>query len=326
MPSFEAIDYRLRPAKQTERRMIADTLSLLLRLGPMDRYRYIGMGSISFLDFTLVHRALGIHDMVSMERPDNIDRVRFNAPFKCIEVIEGDSHTVLPKLDYKKPTIAWLDYDGKITADILGDIEYLAGRLIPGSMLFVTLNCHVSKRVPRPDELKRAAEHLEKAIGRKRFPGAFKPADLAGWKYVEFLQFVCSQEIQKAIVARNSLPKGSQIPAPAVDQRVDLKQIVNFGYSDGASMCTLGWFVDYQSDVRSLFQTVGFANLQFYRDKMQPFVIRPPILTPREVRHLNAQIPEAGKKAACPGITAAEIAQYVEVYRHFPSYFEVAEV
>lgn len=326
MSSFESIDYRLRPAKQTERRMIAHALTLLLRLGNVDQYRYVGMGSISFLDFTLVHRILGISDMTSIERPDNIPRVRFNAPFKCINVVEGDSHNVLPALEFDRPTIVWLDYDGKITDAILGDISVLSKKLVPGSVLMVTLNCHVSSRTPTADELRRAAQSLERAVGRARLPNTFSPGLLAGWKYAEFLSFLCGQEIQRAVAERNALPRGQAEPEAQDDERVALKQFMNFGYSDGAFMSTLGWFVDYRAQPRQMFDRVGFDSLPFFRSKKEPFVIRPPILTPREVRHLNEQIPEVGDEARSPGLRREDVKRYLDVYRHFPTYFEVAEV
>ena len=61
------VDYSLRPAKATVRRMIVEALARLSPLVPVDEYRYIGMGSTYFRDFQIVHRRLGICDMVTIE-------------------------------------------------------------------------------------------------------------------------------------------------------------------------------------------------------------------------------------------------------------------
>ena len=65
--SFTKIDYRLRPAKAVERRMMAEAFLRLRPFGSVESYRYIGMGSVYFSDFLLFHGLCGFDPMSSLE-------------------------------------------------------------------------------------------------------------------------------------------------------------------------------------------------------------------------------------------------------------------
>lgn len=74
------ISYNLRPAKQAERRLLLDFLKCASQIGlAISSYRYVGMGGTMFYDFYLMHRFLGITNMISLERDKKIcPRARFN--------------------------------------------------------------------------------------------------------------------------------------------------------------------------------------------------------------------------------------------------------
>ena len=57
--SYNAIDYRLRPAKHAERAMLVEAAARL-RFSDLQNYRYVGFGSIYFSDFEIFHKVLGI--------------------------------------------------------------------------------------------------------------------------------------------------------------------------------------------------------------------------------------------------------------------------
>ncbi|WDK49091.1 hypothetical protein JH308_17685 [Xanthomonas campestris pv. campestris] len=307
--SFNKIDYRVRPAKQIERRMISEALTYLQRLGPMGGYWYAGMGSISFLDFTMVHRALGVSRMLSIEHPDFVDRVTFNAPFSCVEIISGEANSVLPTLDYSTPGIVWLDYDGKIDQSMLEDVALLAGKLQPGSVLLVTLNCESGRSA---EQAKTEAKKIVSRISAAKLPAGFNGASIEGKKYASMLR----QLFHDAVQERVSLRWRTGVDT----HRVDVDQILNFVYSDNAKMCTFGWFVDSQG----MRAKCGFEELDFYRSGVESFSIRPPVLTPKEIRHLNNQLPKT-REVASPGLSSDELESYIKLYRHFPTYFEVLE-
>jgi hypothetical protein len=83
-PSYETINYDLRPAKSIERKMMAEALQALTLFAPMKEYSYRGFGSPYFTDFSLVHRVLGIRNMESIEKDEyNKGRFVFNRPLGC---------------------------------------------------------------------------------------------------------------------------------------------------------------------------------------------------------------------------------------------------
>lgn len=67
VPSFEKINYSLRPAKNIERKMILEALYRLSSFHSIREYQYIGFGSTFFTDFSLFHKNMGINDLYSIE-------------------------------------------------------------------------------------------------------------------------------------------------------------------------------------------------------------------------------------------------------------------
>ncbi len=82
-PSFKTINYSIRPNKNVERKLIIEFLSALEQKFHISNYRYIGFGSMWFTDFILMHKALQINDMISIEESkSNEKRAEFNKPFR----------------------------------------------------------------------------------------------------------------------------------------------------------------------------------------------------------------------------------------------------
>jgi len=129
-PSYRKINYALRPAKNVERKMMADVLKNVDRLAPLREYQYVGFGSIFFADYRLFHRTFGMDKMVSIEGYENDGkRVEFNRPYDCIDVRMGMSFDVLPHLDWKQRSIVWLDYDHEIALHVLQDVDLVCSRV-----------------------------------------------------------------------------------------------------------------------------------------------------------------------------------------------------
>jgi hypothetical protein len=82
------IPYGLRPAKQAERRLLLDFLKCANEAGlTVSDCRYVGMGGTMFYDFHLMHRFLGVNQMISLERDSDLHpRSVFNCPFDFIKV------------------------------------------------------------------------------------------------------------------------------------------------------------------------------------------------------------------------------------------------
>lgn len=135
------ISYDLRPAKQSERRILLDLLKIAGDCGlPIPEYRYIGMGGNRFYDFLLIHKYLGLAKMISLEHdPVMFKRAVFNCPYRFIDVQERTAADFIAEDTFSVPTILWLDYDGGISPRIVNDIASLSTKLQIGDFCFVTV-------------------------------------------------------------------------------------------------------------------------------------------------------------------------------------------
>src|ERR1039458_8364674 len=132
MRSFEKLNYTIRPNKNVERKLLAHLLGRLASTGhfKLPEYRYVGLGSIWFADFALLHRVLGIKDMISVEMEESRKkRLLFNKPFECIQLKLGKYSDVFPDLSWEKPTVVWLDYDDTLKSYVFDDLKRTLQRL-----------------------------------------------------------------------------------------------------------------------------------------------------------------------------------------------------
>ena len=150
--------YAFRPAKRIQRLMFCDALRTLRAIRPIDEYQYVGMGHWQFVDFELMRREVGVRQMYSIDRNTN-DKARFeeNMPFDEIELLFGTPHDCLQDqaIDLAKPTIAWLDYNGKLDTAALQDLRLLVERVPVGSVIAATFNCHPGREDHRIEALER---------------------------------------------------------------------------------------------------------------------------------------------------------------------------
>lgn len=133
------ISYDLRPAKQSERRILIDLLKIGGDCGlPMADYRYIGMGANRFYDSLLMHKYVGISSMVSLEHDaEMFKRALFNVPYGFIDVKNLTAAEFLGADTSDDPSIFWLDYDGGISKSVVEDISSASLKMKLGDFCFV---------------------------------------------------------------------------------------------------------------------------------------------------------------------------------------------
>src|ERR1035441_6315346 len=164
MPSFDAINYSLRPSKSIQRQLVFSGVRILQSHLHLERLAYIGLGSIWFTDFVLAHKVLGVDDMVSMEHHDiGYQRAVFNAPYATVRVEHGYSYDILPTL-YKdarlsgRPWMVWLDYDYDLNESVRDDLRSLVENVPENSVVLTTFNGldrkYGQRPADRPDRLK----------------------------------------------------------------------------------------------------------------------------------------------------------------------------
>ncbi len=262
--SYEKINYSLRPAKHIERKMMVEAFRRLNEFGSIESYRYIGFGSIYFSDFALFHKALGITNMLSIEREiSNEERFKFNRPFRCIEIRFGNSNDILPTLTWDVRTILWLDYDGTLDSDSLADIGCFCTKAASGSVLVISVNANPGniQNGDQREAMEKDLDKLKDRIGEAYIPNDIDGKQLRGWGTAKIYRRIINNRVTEVLNERNGLrPMGNQLL---------YKQIFNFHYADGAKMLTVGGII-YDEGQKAHLSKSAFEQLQTQQRVGQP--------------------------------------------------------
>jgi len=325
--SYRRINYALRPAKTVERKMLCEMFHRLHPFARIDSYRYIGFGSIYFSDFYLFHRLLGITDMLSIERDAHAEEsFEFNLPFQCVRLDFRSSSVVLPELDWSLPSIVWLDYDGKLDVSVLSDVITFCKLATSGSVLLVSVNVQPDFA---PDDQEREQWRMDKGkefdideyrlsrfqdLVEENLPYGLTGAGLRGDKVSQVVRKIMRDKIDEVIATRNHLMESAN--------HVKFDQLINILYDDGARMLTFGGIL-FSENQRDLMDACAFESIDFIRKADEPYEIKVPCLTPKEMRYLNAKLPAASiPPIFLAGVSSADIANYAKIYRYFPAFAE----
>lgn len=310
MASYHNVNYALRPAKSVERKMIVEVLQMLRSIAPLRVYRYIGFGSTYFTDFSLIHRTLGITNLVSIEQNTHDSRrIAFNRPYKCISLKFGRASSVLSALTWRTKSIVWLDYDSKLDTEVLDDVSTVAQNAAGGSVLIVTVNAH-----PEPGSTDLLSEFKE-MIGSENVPVGVKDNALKVWGLAEQSRNVINTTIKHAVDDRSrALPNRSKL---------HYQQLFDFHYADGQKMVTTGGLLYYDRQSNTV-ESIDFSTLSFVVEKGdKPYLIDVPNLTLKEMQHLDRQLPAANPDSLrAANVPKADLKRYAKLYRHFPSFVD----
>lgn len=314
MSSFRKINYSLRPAKHAERKMMGELFRRLAAFAPLEEYRYVGLGSVWFADFSLYHKALGIADMVSIERATG-SRTRFeaNRPFN-IEMKFMPTTQALPELDWTKRSIVWLDYDGVLSTDILLDARHVGGSCRSGTIVAISVNCGRADEVTAAEDDPNGPTALDRfrvTFGRERVANDIAGDDLLGRRFAKLSRNMILAEIEEAVARRNGQGGPKCFFSP----------IVSFSYKDDAPMTTIVGVL-YDEPERESFERCHFGELDFLREGNELIDIKVPKLTIKELRYLEAQLPLAGgNDLQLEGdIPQSEANAFAKLYRYLPNF------
>jgi len=298
------IDYRLRPGKAVERKMIVELCGRLAPLGvPLSQFRYAGMGSIYFVDFLLFHRAFGMENMISIEGRDAlIDRCTANRPLDCIRVEHTDAASFVSSLSDGVPTVLWLDFDGVLDDDRLDETAQAVVALAVPSVVAVTVQVNAEPEGKRLDTY--AAR-----FARRSVPPVDKPEQLSRAKTPEVMYAILAAALVDAIETR------------ATFEQVAYSQLGHFVYEDGARMLTVVGVL-HRPDAAGTVTACAFDELSFYRPGAEPFVIDVPKLTHRERAAIDRLLPTGDTSGAPPEVAEQAVAAYAAVYRHLPFFVD----
>ena len=308
--SYHRINYTLRPAKTAQRKMILEACGYVRPLLELNLFRYIGLGSPFFNDFSAFHRQYGMTNMICIEQETN-DQARFdfNRPYDCIDIQWGSSTEVLPVLGWKDiPSIIWMDYDGVIGSAILSDVSTIFTNIHPFGIVLVTVQARGSHWKEQPKELAK----LRKTLGDS-IPAKTVARDMSGKRYQQLIREIIDNEIHKVLSQRNANASASET--------VSYKQLFNFSYQDGVPMTTVGGIV-YLGSYEDKVQDCGFDHIGFVRTGNTPFEVSMPILTHKEQRRLDSLLP-SGNFSEMTGILPQDyVDKYRRIYRYYPTFAE----
>lgn len=311
--SFNKIDYRLRPSKHTERAMLID-LFKRMRFEPIETYQYVGFGSVAFIDFRMVHKLLGITEMISIEAaasPEEQTRFEHNRPYEALQLHFGHSSAVLPSLDFAKRSLVWLDYDGALSRSMANDLATVGRHAASGSFVGVTFTTSFPiEPKQREKELKRLKEEFPDFLAEDTKPQAFD-----GAKYAAFGRLSLGALLEKAVVDADAGEVDLQ-------KKRTVRQVCFFKYSDGAPMVTIGWLVVSNADLPR-FEACHFEALPFVRTGEVAFRLKIPLVTPFEVREMERRLPDL---AVLDWIPPKAREEFASVYRYLPQFSVVEQV
>lgn len=330
--NFERINYSLRPAKHIERKIFSETFSKLSILDNIKNYRYIGMGSAYFSDFSLFHKTLGINKLLSIEGEDDKqakERIKFNKPFACIDVEFGWTNTVLPTLPWSKwqeKSIVWLDYVDKLKESMFGDIDTVLINVKAGSVFLISVNIEEDNERDEkinPTELS-AKEFrlrmLSENVGKESIPKRAFDLVLNIENNKSVIREIIDTAFRSAVKKRNS--------GTTEVEQVEYKQLFNLHYRDSADMLTVGGIIFTKNQKEKVDEM--FEHLDFIREGDNSFNIVVPKLTYREIHALDKVLPQIKGREKKTGksdlsripLSASDKENYASIYRYFPTFAE----
>ncbi|MFO1403557.1 MAG: O-methyltransferase [Azonexus sp.] len=310
--SANFISYDLRPAKQSERRILLDLLKITGDSGlAISDYRYVGMGANRFYDFLLFHKYLGISKMVSLEHDESMfPRAKFNNPYKFINVLNKSSGEFIDSDEFTEPSILWLDYDGGLSPSMVQDISALSTKLKLGDFCFVTVFGGPPRHLERVNSVDRLAWFKDE-IG-----------DIAG-------------EVQLADVENASFPNSiCKVLVAAFQNAFAVRRDAEFSlffqvkYSDSQTMVTIGgglfapeMATSISRRVKKLLPFLKVGEKKLYNIKSLHLTERERVLFDRAVTHKNRRSSERNTLLKL-GFEEKDLVAYKDLIRYLPRYVE----
>ena len=312
MPSFDVVNYSLRPSKGIQRKIVFDGIHAFQSRLALDHMIYIGFGSIWFTDFVIAHKLLGISDMISIESDEiGFHRARFNSPYATVDIRHGFSSTVLPKLLSDKqfnqrPWVIWLDYDTEFDEAPLEDIRNVVEKAPDNTTFLVTFNGNDTKYgdpKDRPDRLRRLFGDLVPDNLSRRQCGTGTMQSALADLTIGFMESV----------AANSVRRGGFVSA------------FRLLYKDSAAMVTVGGFLPSPQTADDALEMVKKSDWNCQPED----VIVAPHLTIREALALQSKLPNRNglsrESVQSLGfdLEDRQIKAYVKYYREYPTFAQI---
>jgi hypothetical protein len=268
------------------------------------------MGGTVFYDFYLLHRFLGISDMISLERhPDTYRRSRFNCPYDFIKVKNRTAAEFLASDRSKLRTIYWFDYDDGISPDVTTDILSLGRRLQPNGFAFVTVCAEPPGALIKMNTIERL-DYFVEHMGD--FAADLQQEDMENSNFPSTIHRILLAAFRRAFSARSD---GKFNP------------LLQVQYNDSVMMSTVGGCFCSDGAISAMRERVA-KDLPFLVSEKLPYHIRRINYTERErvlfdmaATKSSVASPQA-KKLKSLGFKDSDLKSYNELIRFLPRYYE----
>ena len=321
IPSFEKINYMLRPRKQIERKISIEILQELQQIIPgFEEFRYIGMGSIYYYDYILFHKYLKIKNYTSLDNKAIPYRFKYNRPYDFIDFQNVHSTDFLENFAFDSNIIIWLDYDSFLNKDNFNDFAILSRKCKQNDIVIFTLNVTCPKFIKKR---KNVMEPFSKYLSQKYQPFN-KFLNEANFPYL--YQDICL----------------NYFADQCTSQKLKFNKFFAIEYADNATMLTIAGIMGEKDEV------VQKLSHPYARTDEQIVSIRVPNLTYKEKFYLDSRIDQIknsieqiaqtieikhisaddekefvrNKLSMEFELSIEDLKQYAEYYKYYPQYYE----
>lgn len=318
--------YHLRLNKSIERNLFIELLKIIGRRTNISDYWYIGFAGPFSEDFKLIHSALRITKMKSLETEPNVfKRQKFNYSPNFIEYINTSFKEFLDTEFYQSEkadanAITWLDYaDARKTLTQLQEFRDLVANSIPNDVIKLTLNAN-----------NQTVKGVDKVASFRSRMSRFTPADLTE---DDLLAGNFANTLMKCV--KLSLDK------VATARKIHFHPLASFVYQDTINqMLTITGIVLDNNDTETISEFERITRLnhwKFHNTTWEnPRRIKVPSLSIKERIELDSHLPcsegDTGKflhdaltfhteETDNDGITA--LSNYAEYYRAYTLFTKI---
>ena len=331
------VPYNLRQNKAIERAVFVDLLQRVARSTQLHihDYTYVGFAGPFSEDFKLIHSALGISRMISVESSSHVHkRQKWNSPISCIDYRHSQATAFVDAFQPNGPVIAWLDFT--TASDIGAQLDQavmLLSKLAPYDVFKITVNANDRTLEPavRPEDdgafvaekiaeaRRRLANHLSAGI-------QISDEDLDRTGYPKLLLLAIEAAVKAGLEGK---PGCIFLP------------LTSFVYADSEQqMLTHTGIVLPETADREKFLTetrIGrwkLATTRWGSPRTEPIRINIPEMSIRERLHIDKRLPtntpsqlarSLGHRLADGSFdrTRQALASYKLFYRHYPFFSRV---
>jgi hypothetical protein len=311
------IPYHLRQNKAIDRSLFIDLLARINRYRNISDYSYIGFGGPFLEDFKVLHSALRIRNMISIESDKNVmARQKFNQPVSCVEIRNQLSGDFLTNHIFQEPSIVWFDY--AIPAQLgtqLAEAQSLVSKLTAGDVLKITLNAS-------PEPLGKPADGSDLRTYRAE-EAAKRLADY-GPAVVDIDDVTTKNFPTLLLRALHSACKRGVVGAP----RLYVQPLTAFVYKDGQQMLTATAIILNHADKAAFFAQTRLEHWSHLNvEWAQPLSISVPDLSTKERLYVESLLPGGDPdeiRQSLGFFVGADEREASELMRNFVNYYRLS--